>query len=267
MNALALKSIDTGSGLLPPGRAAGAYLTEIRFEFMRMLRNPALAVPVVLAPLGLYLLFAVLIAREAIVKDPSLGVFLFSSFSVMAVTMPALFGISASLAMEREMGLMRLKRAQPAPPASWLVAKITSGVAFCMLAYLPMLAAALTTGALPLASGQIVAMSVALIAGSIPFCALGLLIGALVKGSAAPGYANLIYLPGCYLSGMFFPLPQSMYWQVALWPQAHINHLAIHASGVTTKFTLIPMQLSIGALIGFTVLFSAVALWRLARKG
>ena len=51
MNALALKSIDTESGILPPGRAVGAYLTEIRFEFMRMLRNPALALPVVLVPL------------------------------------------------------------------------------------------------------------------------------------------------------------------------------------------------------------------------
>jgi len=267
MNALALKSIDTDTGLLSPGRTAGAYLTEIRFEFTRMLRNPALAVPVVLVPLALYLLFAMLMAREAIARDPALGVFLFSAFSVMAVTMPALFGISASLAMEREMGLMRLKRAQPAPPGTWLVAKITCGVLFCLLSYLPMLGAAIAAGTLPLGAGQIAAMSVALIAGSIPFCALGLMIGALVRGSAAPGYANLIYLPGCYLSGLFFPLPPSMQWQVPLWPQAHINHLAMHAAGVTTKFPLIPMQLAIGALIGFTVLFSAIALWRLARKG
>ena len=260
-------TLEADAGLLTPRRALAAYLTEIRFEFMRLLRNPALVVPVVLVPVALYLLFAVVIWGDAVAKDPGTAIFFFAAFSVMAVTMPALFGISASLAMEREMGLMRLKRAQPAPPASWLVAKITSGIVFCMLAYLPMLAAALAAGTLPLAPGQIVAMSVALIAGSIPFCALGLLIGALVKGSAAPGYANLIYLPGCYLSGMFFPLPQSMYWQVPLWPQAHINHLAIHASGVATKYPLIPMQLSIGALIGFAVLFSAVAIWRLARKG
>jgi ABC-2 type transport system permease protein len=267
MNALALNGIDTESGILPPARALGAYLTEIRFEFMRMLRNPALALPVVLVPLALYLLFAIVIFGEGIAKDPALGVFFFTAFSVMAVTMPALFGISASLAMEREMGLMLLKRAQPAPAASWLVAKITCGVLFCLLSYAPMLAAAIAAGTLPLDAGQIAAMSGALIAGSIPFCALGLMIGALVKGSAAPGYANLIYLPGCYLSGLFFPLPPSMHWQVPLWPQAHINHLAMHAAGITTKYPLIPMQLAIGVLIGFTVLFSAVALWRLARKG
>jgi len=271
MNALALRNEkipDSGAhtGPLSTGRMIGAYLTEIRCEFMRLLRNPTLALPVMAVPLALYLLFAVVIGGEWIAKDPSVGVFLFAAFAVMAVTMPALFGISASLAMDREMGLMRLKRAQPAPTGSWLVAKITCGVVFCVLAYLPMLVAAILTGKLALGAGQIVYMSLGLIAGSIPFCALGLMIGALVKGSAAPGYANLIYLPGCYLSGMFFPLPQSMHWQTPIWPQFHIHQLAMHAGGMT-KYQFIPVQMAIAALIGFTVLFSAVAIWRLARKG
>jgi len=266
MNALALTTVAPDSGLLPPRRAAGAYLTEIRYEFTRMLRNPAFAIPVVLVPLALYLLFAVVIFGEAVTKDPNTGIFFFSAFSVMAVTMPALFGISASLAMEREMGLMKLKRAQPAPPGSWLVAKITVGIFFCMLSYLPMLAAALFTGSLPLDTGQVVAMSLALILGSIPFCALGLMVGALVKGSAAPGYANLLYLPGLYLSGMFWPMPASMHWQVPFWPQFHVSQLAMHAAGVT-KFQYISVTMATVALLGFTVLFSAVAVWRLARKG
>lgn len=263
MNALALHTPD---GLLEPRRAAGAYLTEIRFELTRVLRNPALALPMMLVPVALYLLFAVLIAGEAISKDPSVGIFLFVGFGVLAVTMPGLFAISASLAMEREMGLMKFKRAQPAPAGSWLVAKISTGLLFSALAYLPMLAAALIGGKLPLSAAQVAAMSAALVAGAIPFCALGLLVGALVKGSAAPGYANLLYLPGCYLSGLFFPLPQSMHWQAPLWPQFHVGQLAMHAAGVQ-KFQFLPVSLSMAALVGFTVLFSAIAIWRLARKG
>jgi ABC-2 type transport system permease protein len=264
MNALVLEKSD--NDLLPPHRAAGAYLTEVRFELTRLSRNPALAIPMMVVPVALYLLFAVLIAGEAIDKDPSLGVFLFGGFGVMAVTMPGLFAISASLAMEREMGLMKLKRAQPAPAGSWLVAKIACGMLFSALAYLPMLAAAMITGKLLLPGMQIAAMSAALIAGTIPFCALGLMVGALVKGSAAPGYANLIYLPGCYLSGMFFPLPQSMHWQTPLWPQFHINQLAMHAAGVQ-KYQFMPASMAAATLLGFTVLFSAIAIWRLARKG
>ncbi|HEX6396497.1 MAG TPA: ABC transporter permease [Steroidobacteraceae bacterium] len=266
MNALALKNLEVDDAMLPPRRAAGAYLTEIRFEITRILRNPALAVPMMLVPVGLYLLLAVLVFGEAVAKDPSVGIFFFVGFGVLGVTMPGLFAISASLAMEREMGLMKLKRAQPAPAGSWLVAKIVCGVLFSTLAFLPMLAAAIVAGKLPLSGMQIAAMSAAMIAGTIPFCALGLLVGALVKGSAAPGYANLIYLPGCYLSGLFFPLPQSMHWQTPLWPQFHVGQLAMHAAGVQ-KFQFVPATLAAATLIGFTVLFSAIAIWRLARKG
>ena len=40
----------------------------------------------------------------------------------------------------------------------------------------------------------------------------------------------------------------------------------MQAAGITKPYS-IPMQMAIGALLGFTVLFSAVAIWRLARKG
>jgi ABC-2 type transport system permease protein len=259
-------SLSFDSGELTAGRAASAYLTEIRYEFMRVIRNPALGLPIVLVPIALYLLIAVVVAGEAIDKDPDLGVFLFSGFGVLGITMPALFTIGGSLALEREMGLMRLKRAQPAPAGSWLIAKIICGLAFSMLAYLPMLAIGVAAGKVSLGAGQLVGFSLALILGSIPFCALGLMVGSLVKGSAATGYANLIYLPGCYLSGLFFPLPASMHWQAPLWPQFHLSQLAMHAAGIT-KYQFMPLQLAIAALVGFTVLFSAVAIWRLARKG
>jgi ABC-2 type transport system permease protein len=262
MNALTVAD----DSLLPPRRAAGAYFTEMRYEFTRVLRNPALALPIMLVPVALYLLISVVVAGEAINKDPSVGVFIFGGFGVLAVTMPGLFTISASLAMERELGLMRLKRAQPAPAGSWLVAKLACGIAFSTLAYLPMLAVALASGKLSLAAPQAVAMSLALIAGSIPFCALGLMIGTLISGSAAPGYANLIYLPGCYLGGLFFPLPESMHWQVLIWPQFHVDQLAMYAAGAT-KFQFVPLQLVVAGIVGYTVLFSAVAMWRLARKG
>jgi ABC-2 type transport system permease protein len=247
------------------GRIFGAYLEETRCEALRLLRNPGLVFPVLIMPMALYALFAFLITGEAMDKDPKLAVFLFVAFSVMAISMPALFGLSSSLAMEREMGMMRLKRAQPAPAGSWLVAKIICGVAFGAFAYLPMIALATSTGKLPLANGDLVNLSLTLIACSIPFCAMGLMMGSLVKGSSAPGYANLVYLPGCYLSGMFFPLPASMYWQAPVWPQFHVVKLVMHAAGVGDQH--VTVQFALGGVIGFTVMFSAVAIWRLARKG
>jgi ABC-2 type transport system permease protein len=266
MNSLVLNPLaPAGAGARPP-RALAAYTAELRGELLRAVRNPGLAIPIFILPVALYMLIALAVAGEAVDKDPALGVYLFGAFGIMGVTMPALFSISAGLSLDREMGLLRLKRAQPAPVGAWLVAKIAAGILFGAIAYLPMLGVALWSGKLPLEGPAVVAMSFALLAGSIPFCALGLMVGALVKGSAAPGYANLIYLPGCYLSGMFFPLPKSMHWQAPIWPQFHVEQLAMHAAGAT-KFQFMPLQMSIAALVGFTVLFGAVAFWRLSRKG
>lgn len=247
-------------------RLLRAYAEETRCEALRLLRNPGLAFPVLVMPVALYALIALAVAGKATAEDPMVGVFLFAAFAVMAISMPALFGIGTSLALEREMGLLRLKRAQPAPAGSWLVAKIVCGLGFGVLAYLPILAVALLAGRLELGALRIVVLSVVLVACAIPFCAMGLMIGTLFKGSAAPGYANLAYLPGCYLSGMFFPLPESLHWQVPVWPQFHVIQLAMHAAGVE-KFQFEPLAMAIAYSAGFTLLFSAVAIWRLARKG
>jgi ABC-2 type transport system permease protein len=264
MNALAIKStIDTVTSLR--GREFGAYLTETRYELTRMCRNPSIAIPVLVLPMALYALFAFVIGGEWIAKDPAAGIFLFAAFSLMAVTMPAMFGIGVTLAQEREMGLLRLKRAQPAPPAAWVVAKILAGLVLAVIAYAPIAILAVSTGKLALAPGQVVAMSVALMIGTIPFTALGLMIGSLTSASASAGWGNVVYLPGCYLSGMFFPLPQSMYWQAPIWPQFHAEQLAMHMAGVT-KMQHEPVLMAVATMIGYTVLFAGVTIWRLSKK-
>jgi ABC-2 type transport system permease protein len=263
MNALALESIATEASR---GSALGAYFTETRFELMRMVRNPGVAIPVLVLPFALYALFALVITGEAIDKNANLGIFLFFAFSLMSVTMPALFATGVTLALERDMGLLRLKRAQPAPPASWVVAKIASGLLLAVLAYVPILILALGANKLALGAGQVAALSGALLVGTIPFCALGLMIGSLVSGTAAPAYANLIYLPGCYLSGMFFPMPKSMDWQAPIWPQYHVKQFAMHLAGITQDQSE-PLSIAIAVMLGFTVLFAGVTIWRLAQKG
>jgi len=266
MNSMTLSLNDSTLAAPTSRRIFAAYLAETRYELMRQLRNPGLAIPVLILPVGLYCLFAFAVGAEWIAKDANVGTYLFAAFAVMAVSMPALFGIGATLAVERDSGLFRLKRAQPAPAGAWLVAKIACGIGLGIISYTPMVIVALASGKLALTTAQLAAMSGALLTGTIPFCAMGLMVGTLVSGSAAPGYANLLYLPGCYLSGLFFPLPASMYWQTPIWPHFHLQQMAMHAAGAT-KFLREPILMAVASLVGYTVLFSAVAIWRLARKG
>ena len=96
---------------------------------------------------------------------------------------------------------------------------------------------------------------------------MGLFIGSLVSGSAAPGYANLFYLPGVYLSGLFFPLPKSMHCADADLAAVPSRTSSRCTAGGADKFKIFPPQMYAAILIGITVLFGGLAIWRLARKG
>jgi len=96
------------------------------------------------------------------------------------------------------------------------------------------------------------------ILGSIPFAALGFAIGYSVNSSAAPGVANLIYLPLSFASGLFVPL-QSMpelVQQVAPYlPTYHFGQLAWGAAGAPAESTLV----SVAWLAGYAAVFLFIA--------
>ena len=88
------RTLDRPAVAVPsPRRIAAAYLEEIRCEALRLLRNPGLALPTLAMPVALYALIALVVTGEATAKEPVTALFLFCAFSVMAVSMPALFGI------------------------------------------------------------------------------------------------------------------------------------------------------------------------------
>jgi ABC-2 type transport system permease protein len=269
MNTLA--TILPTAGLPPPmpmpmRRVLRAYLNESRAQFIQALRAPAFAFPFLLLPVPLYLFFGVVMAGAAkeVVANPVLRNYTFSAWCSMAVMGPAIFGIGVGLAMEREANLLKLKRALPLPSGSYLIAKILMSLAFAAISVGLVTIAALFAGRLTVSMGALLAMDLVLILGAIPFCAIGLFIGAYASGNAAPAYANLIYLPGIWLSGMFFPLPKFMQAWSVIWPAFHLNMTAIAAGGM--KVPVSPL-LTGGVLVGISVLFGGLAMRRLARTG
>jgi hypothetical protein len=110
-----------------------AYAVETRYECLRMLRAPGFAIPFLGLPVLRYLLFAVVLFGAAVRNDPAAGAFLFTGFTVFGVVGPGMFGFGMVLAIEREQGLLRLKRALPSPPAAWLLARMLMAMLFAGL--------------------------------------------------------------------------------------------------------------------------------------
>ena len=245
------------------GRIFGAYLQEARAECLRYLRNPGFMIPTLILPTAFYLMFGILIGRA---NGPDAPRYLLAAYGTFGVMSPGLFGFGVALSMERDNGLLTLKRALPMPPGAYLLGKVVmamfaAAVVSCILVLLATLVAHV-----PLTPAQMTALFATNLLGSLPFCAMGLMLGMLIKGSGAPGIVNLLYLPMAFMSGLWFPLsmmPRAVQ-QIALaLPPYHLNQVALSAVGLGQG----AVWPHVAALAAFSAVFLAIAARRLRRHG
>jgi len=245
-------------------RLLHAYFTEARFESLRMFRVLGFSIPFLVLPVALYLLFGVVLFGDAVRADPAAGKFLFAAFAVFGVMGPGMFGFGATIATEREQGLLTLKRALPAPAGSYLLAKLLMTMLFAFLVMATMIPAALFLGHLPLTFAQCASITAVNILGSLPFCAIGLFIGTRVSGKAAIAFVNLIYVPMMHISGLFYPLPKFLRAISPIWPTYHLQQLVFGALGAPFYGR---SSVHVAVLVGVTVVLTLLSVRRLARVG
>src|SRR6202011_3855409 len=178
------------------------------------------------------------------------------------------------VAQERDHGLLTLKRALPMPPAAYLLSKMFMTMMFAAIIMATLIVPALTLGHLRMSLGQILAISLIDILGSLPFCAVGLFIGTRASAKSAAAFVNLAYLPMMHLGGLFYPLPKSVQPVEFLSPAFYLDKLGLWVASVPNLDQLpsgaagpsshgSPL-LYAGALVGVTLLFGVLAIRRLA---
>ena len=247
---------------MPRRRVLGAYLAEARSECLRYFRAPGFMLPMLLFSTVFYLMFGVLLNQGH--ADASR--YLLASYGAFGVIGPGLFGFGASLAIEREGGLLTLKRALPMPTGAYLLGKmvmamIMAGLVVALLVLLGIFAAHVA-----LSGMQMAALLVTGLFGVLPFCALGMWVGTLIKGQGAPGLLNLVYLPMAFLSGLWLPLsalPPVLQQTAPLWPAYHLNQLTQASVGMGHG-GLLQHVLVLG---GYTAVFLLLAMRRLRQVG
>lgn len=263
MNAIDLSVAAAQSPRMPVSRVLRAYLQETRSECLRYLRTPSFLLPTLLFPTVFYIMFGILLGRSSGADAPR---FLLASYGTFGVMAPGLFGFGVSLALERDGGLLMLKRALPMPPAAYLLGKMVMAMLVAGMIVLLLLSLAIFVAHVPLDASQMLRLFVVDLFGVLPFCALGLLLGTLIKGQGAPGLVNLIYLPMAFLSGLWFPLsimPKFLQQIAPVWPSYHLNRLSMSAVGFDTG----PVWPHALVLAAFTAGFLLLAARRLRRYG
>ncbi len=249
---------------MPSGRLWAAYFREMRFEFLKMLRTPAFAVPTLFFPVMFYLLFGVLLAR---VMGPGAPLDTFVRFGVFGAMGPGLFGFGVSIAMEREYGLMRLKQALPQPAGAYLLARAAMTILFVAIISLMLTIVALTLGKVELGFGQLVQLLIIDSLGALPFCAIGMYLGWVLSGQGAPAVINFVFLPMAFLSGIFIPLqafPTMLQNIAPVFPSYHLAQMAIHVAGKPSAGST---ATHVAVLAGITLFFFVLSVRRMQGSG
>ncbi|HEU4663326.1 MAG TPA: ABC transporter permease [Dokdonella sp.] len=240
------------------------YALEARNEFLRLLRAPSFALPTLLFPPMFYLLFAVLLFRDH-GGGFQANVYLLATYGVFGVMSPGLFGFGVTVALDRERGWLALKRALPMPPGAYLASKLAMAMLFATIIFAILALLATFAGGVRLPLQAWLSLYAVELFGVLPFCAIGLWLGSLVSGQAAPAIANLVYLPMSLLSGLWMPLgmmPAFITKIAPLWPAWHLGRLALAAVGQAPGEAMVPHAVALAAI---ACAFTALARRRLAR--
>lgn len=234
-----------------------AYLAEAKAQLLATARVPAFAIPSLIFPAMFYLFFGVIMGG----RGPSLAAptYLLATYATFGIIGPALFGFGVGLATERTSGELRLKQTTPMPAAAYFIAKIVLSLVFGMLIIASLYLLAAGVAGVTLERGQWVGLAAVLLVGTLPFCAMGLAVGAWADAQASVAIVNLIYLPMAFLSGLWIPItvfPDIVHTIAQVFPAYHLSQLALKVIEMDLGESTV---VHLAALLASTLVFLVVA--------
>jgi ABC-2 type transport system permease protein len=231
-------------------RSRSPSLQLIQAQWLNLIRTPSYSLPTLLFPLMFYSFFGLLMIRAQ-------ALWLLCTFATFGVMGAALFSFGVGIATERAQGWLKLIRASPAPVGAVVAGKAFGALLFALIIVVLMGVLAAAFGGVRLTTEQWLSLAGVLVAGTLPFCLMGLAIGLWIKPNAAPAVLNLIYLPLGFLSGLWIPAMQfpALLQTIAEWlPPYHLAALALDVTGAKTADWGAAM-LNLGA---FTLVFAVL---------
>lgn len=237
-----------------PALPAGIWRRECAAELKRSWRLPQFLVPTVLTPAAFYGLFTLAIAQN---RSPAAAVATLAGYGVFAAIGPALFGFGAGVAMEREQGLIELKRVSPLPTGAYVAAKLTAAVAATGAALALIYLLAIVAGA-TLSPDQWLLLVALHLASTVPFALIGFGLGMRMGGKGAVAAANALFLGSAVLGGLWIPSAMLPGWMRAVGEAAPSYHLGQLALGIVGMPVIGSVWTHGAILVGMTAL---AAIW------
>lgn len=249
------QSISAGPPLVAP--LAGMLWRQTKYSVLALWRIPAFSISGLALPVVFFAFFGLPNAGRTL-EGVNAGAYLLASFGAYAVGSMMVFNFGIGVSADRAAKLDVLYRATPLPPLVYMAAKLCTAAIFALLALLLLFTFGAVAGGIRMEALTWLRLVVYLIFGSVPLIGLGFAIGYTVGPGAAPGVANLIYLPLSFASGLFVPLqsmPELVRQVAPFLPTYHYGQLAWGAVGAQSEHPLT----SVLWLAGYSVILIALA--------
>ncbi len=217
-----------------PRHTATIYWKEAKYEFLKNLRLRMYAVSVLSFPLMFYVLFGLVLNAKQAIGGTGMSTYMIATYGTFGVMGASLFGTAAGLASDRGLGWLQVKRASPMPPFAYFAAKVATSMIFSTIIVLALFGLGVAFGGVRMPLAEFARLLGTLVAGSLPFSAMGLALGYFTGPNSAPPTINLIYLPMSFCSGLWVPfmfLPHAVQQIARVLPPYHLSQLALGAVG------------------------------------
>ncbi|WP_455676077.1 ABC transporter permease [Pradoshia sp.] len=182
-----------------------AFLMQSRAETIRIFRNPYYIFWSLMMPITFYFVFTKIYSSD--VDDANLykAHFLMSmaAFSVMGT---AIMNLGIRLVEERNHGWSLFLRVTPLSQLTYYFAKMVSQLVIQIFSIALIFIVGGLFNSISLSIGEWIGAGLWILFGSIPFLAIGLLIGSMKKVDTASGVSNLVYLTLAITGGMWMPI-------------------------------------------------------------
>ncbi len=228
----------------PAARGPFALLVhQIRFDLLASFRNPRARFFTFIFPILLLLVFASVFGSSGhtVVAGTrtSLSRYFVGGILSLSIITAAYGNLVISISNARETGLLKRRRATPAPPALLIAgqALTTLVIGVGMSAALLLIARVAYGVAMPI--GAIAALALAVVVGTVAFACIGYAVAGMIDSAdSAQPIVQMTMLPLYFISGIWIPfasLGHTLRSIASLFPVEHLAN-AMHVASVKGSF-------------------------------
>ncbi|MCY4095094.1 MAG: ABC transporter permease [Gammaproteobacteria bacterium] len=201
---------------------------QYAYENVRFWRNSIAAFFTVALPILMMMILCLLFgSQQTVVEGQPVywSTFYVPSLSAMAVIGACFTNIAMEVSISRDRGLLKRYRGTPLPVSILVCAKLVHAVVLGFLLVICLIGVGVWVFDASVNGIQLSLFVVALILGSITFCALGLAVAALIPNAeASPAIVQAVVLPLLFISDVFLPMdnaPAWLQWIASVFPVRH----------------------------------------------